>query len=116
MSPLVDVTINLLKKKLAEEVIKLLVAKSPFFASWFVNPILSWIVPIVIDVLYDKAALGINFIWIAVENSAELNAAIKTRDELKAILQSGGNYKDIEEDFNEATDELIRRRHARLPR
>lgn len=116
MSPLVDATIDLLKKKAAEEVIKLLIAKMPFLGSWFFNPIIGWLVPIIIDVLYDKAALGINFLWITVENSAELNAAIKTRDELKAILQKGGDYKEANDDFNEATDDLIRRRHDRLPR
>ena len=116
MSPLVDVTINLLKKKASEMVIQLIVAKAPFFAGWFVNPILGWIVPIVIDVLYDKGALGLNFLWIAVESSMELSAAIKTRDNLRDILTNGGNYDKAEREFDDATDDLVRHRFDRLPR
>jgi hypothetical protein len=116
MSPLVGITIDLLKKKAAEAVIAMIVAKAPFFAGWFVNPILGWIVPIVIDVLYDKGALGFNFLWITVENSVELSAAIKSRENLVEILKSGGNYDEAEKEFDEAADKLIRLRREHLPR
>lgn len=116
MSTVAEAIVNLLKKEAASYVIKALVARLPFLGTWFMNPIIGFLVTEVIDILYDKGALGINWLWIIIENNIELNAAIKSRIALKEILKAGGNYEEAEENFDEATDDIIRRRHKRLPR
>ena len=113
---LAKVIIDELKKQAAKEVIGLLAARSSFFASWFMSPILSFIVPLVIDILYDKIALGVNWLWIIVENNAELKNAIGSKEKLEKILSAGGDYTQAEREFNEATDDLIRHNFERLPR
>lgn len=108
--------IELLKDEAAKSVIKALVAKSSFFASFFMTPVLAWFVPFVIDILYDKGALAINWVWILVDNHVELKRAIDTKEKLQAILAAGGDYTKAEEAFNEATDDLIHRGGGIFPR
>lgn len=108
-NPIAVAAIDLLKKELAKKVLALAIAKAPFLASAFVNPIAAWFISIIIDVLYDKMALGVNWVWSIVENHAELKAAIKTRDKLAGILAAGGDYTKAEKEFDDATDDLIRR-------
>ncbi len=115
-SAVVDSIIAALKKEAAEQVIKKLAAKSAFFSSWFMSPILSFIVPIVIDELYDKSALGINWLWIIIENKKELKDAIRTREELLSLLRNGQDTTQAEDEFNEAADSLIKRNNGHLPR
>jgi len=105
-----------MKRLAVEAVMKLIVAKAPFFAGRFINPILGWIVPMVIEVLYDKGALAVNWMWIIVENSLELKAAVKSKDRLFKILEAGGDYAKAEKEFNDATDDLIQHDFDRLPR
>jgi hypothetical protein len=115
-SAIVAQAIASMKKLAAEAVIKLIVAKAPFFAGRFVNPIISWLVPIIIDVLYDKGALAVNWMWINLDNNLELKAAIGSKEKLYAILQAGVNYAEAEKEFNKATDDIIRHEFNRLPR
>lgn len=115
-SAVVNSLIAALKKEAVAKIISSLVAKSSFFASWFMSPLLSWIVPIIIDELYDISALGINWLWIIVENKKELKDAISTREALQKLLLEGKDTKKAEEDFNEAADNLISRNHKHLPR
>jgi hypothetical protein len=108
--------IDHLKKSLAEEALKLIVARAPFLGSAFINPITTFFVKMLIDVLYDKGALGINWVWSLIENKHELKDALKTREDLRRLLEAGLDTTKVEEEFNEATDDLIKRNHDRLPR
>jgi hypothetical protein len=105
-----------LKKLAKDEVVKLIVAKAPFFAGSIMNPLLGWFVSIVIGVLYDKGALGINWMWISLDNNKELKEALKSKEKLYAILQAGGDHAKAEQEFNKATDDLIRHNINRLYR
>lgn len=115
MSDIVKDTIDLLKKEAASAVIKALVAKISFFGSWFMNPILAFIVPIVINYLYEEGAFAVDWVWILIQNSNELSMAIKTKDNLQKILAAGGDYKKAEAAFDQAGDDLIRRNFNHLP-
>lgn len=112
----VDATIAAMKKLAAEAVMKLIIAKAPFFAGRFINPVLGWVIPLVIDVLYDKGALAANWMWIIIDNNMELKAAVKSKERLYKILEAGGDYHAAEKEFNEATNDLIQHDFSRLPR
>lgn len=111
-----DVIVPILKKEAANWVIKALVAKSSFFAGWLISPILGWVVPMIIDVLYDKGALGVNWLWIIVENKSELKDVIKSKENLRAVLLGGGDYTKAEQEFDDAAEDLIRHNFNHLPR
>ncbi len=107
MNPIVEQAINLLKKKLAEKVIEALVARSAFFAGWFVNPIIGFFVPMIIDLLYEQGAFYVEWVWNIIENNIELKNAVKSKTTLKAVLDAKGDYAKAEQAFNEATDDII---------
>ena len=115
MNQIVEQTTELLKKKLIDSVIESLVIRSPFFSSWLIAPLTSFFVTLIIDELYKRAALAVNWVWIIVENNAELSAAIKTKERLALLLNAGENYAEAEKEFDEATDKIIRHNFDRLP-
>lgn len=115
-SLITEQVIGALKKEAVNWVIKRLVIKAAWMGSWFMSPILNFIVPMIIDALYDYGALGINWLWMLVENHLELKTAIKTKENLQAILKAGGDYTKAEEEFDDATDSLIEHNFNRLPR
>lgn len=107
---------NLLINGLKEKALAALVAKVPFFGWKVVNPIAGFIVELILKELFDKGALTVNWLWSIAENQAELKDAIKSREALKNILAQGGDSTAAEDEFDESTDDLIRRNHDRIPR
>lgn len=112
----IEAAVDLLKKELAKKVMAQLVAKSAFFANVFVNPIIGFFLPVIIDALWSQGALGINWVWIIVENNRELKNAIESRENLAHLLASSQDTTKAEERFDEDADDLIKRNHDHLPR
>ena len=107
---------SILIQELKKWVLAKLIAKASFFGFAIINPIVAFIVQKVIEELLDYGALAVNWTWIIVENNVELKAAIKSKDELKLILAMGGDTTKIQESFDDATDDLVKRNFDRLPR
>jgi len=107
-------------KLATKELITRLIAQGATWLSWpIVGPIASFIIEKVLTEAYDGTALGLNLLWISVENSKELKSAIKTKENLKRLLDGEGlpdEVKKAEDEFDKATDDLVRHRTDRIPR
>lgn len=99
--------IILLKKTLAEKIIELIVTRYFLSASWLMNPILGFFVPMIIEFLYNEGAFAVHWIWDIVENHMELSSLIKTKETLHAVMAAGGDHAKAEEAFNKAADDII---------
>lgn len=106
-------------KLATKELVARLIAQGATWLAWpIVGPVANFIIEKILTEAYSGTALGANLLWISIENSKELKAAIKTKENLKRLLDGGvlNEIKKAEDEFDKATDDLVRRNTSHLPK
>ena len=113
---LTDTAKELLLQQLRKQIMQGLVKRLALFGLPLVNPIVSFVVGWVLEIALEKTVLGLNLLWIEIENEREKRAYEEAFDDLKKLPQDP-DPQELERQrkkFEDAARDLIRIRTQRL--
>ena len=113
---LTDAAKSLLISQLKKQIMAGLVKRLAFFAMPIVNPVMTFVIGWVLEIALEKTVLGLNLLWIEIENEREKKAYEDAFEDLKKLPEDP-DPEELERQrrkFEDAARDLIRIRTKRL--